>query len=160
ETKILRDNVREIASLCGSGSLLVELGSGQSSKTRLLLDHLDAPVAYVPIDISRAHLVRAAEALNGDYYPLEILPICADYNQDLTLPVPGRTSQKRVIFFPGSTIGNFEPVQAGQFLKRIGDWCEHGDGLLIGVDLRKKRQILDYAYNDSRGITAAFNLNL
>jgi len=160
ETKILRDNIGEIASWCGRECILVELGSGQSSKTRLLLDQLESPVAYVPIDISRPHLIRAAEALNGDYYPLEILPICADYNCPLSLPAPERNPKRKVVFFPGSTIGNFEPLEAVEFLKRFGTWCVAGDGLLIGVDLQKHRQILDGAYNDSRGVTAAFNLNL
>jgi dimethylhistidine N-methyltransferase len=160
ETKILRDNISEIAELCGAECFLVELGSGQSSKTRLLLDHLERPAAYVPIDISRRHLVRAAQGLNGDYYGLEILPVCADYIQPLMLPVPARRPKRRVIFFPGSTIGNFEPAQAISFLRRIANWCEPGDGLLIGVDLQKNEKLLHAAYNDSQGVTAAFNLNL
>src|ERR1051326_4667556 len=86
ETKILRNKMAEIARLCGWGCLLVELGSGNSSKTRLLLDHLDAPAAYVPIDISRSHLARAAQALKEDYFPLPILPVCADYHHALSLP--------------------------------------------------------------------------
>jgi len=160
ESKILRDNVAEIAALCGPRCLLVEFGSGNSSKTRLLLDCLDAPVAYVPIDISRAHLLRAAEALNGDYFPLEVLPVCADYNQRIILPAPARAPDRTVIFFPGSTIGNFEPWQAELFLRRLTTCCEAGDGLLIGVDLKKNREVLHRAYNDSKGVTAAFNLNL
>ena len=90
ETKILQDNIAEISAFCGSDCVLVELGSGSSSKTRLLLDHLETPVAYMPIDISGPHLLRAAEAINGDYFPLQILPVCADYNQPLRLPVPVR----------------------------------------------------------------------
>lgn len=160
ENRILRDNIAEIAALCGPRCLLVELGSGNSSKTRLLLDHLEEPVAYVPIDLSRAHLLRAADALNGDYYPLQILPICADYNQPLELPSPARSPERATIFFPGSTIGNFEPRQAAAFLRRIAGWCQPGDGLLVGVDLQKPREILHQAYNDAKGITAAFNLNL
>src|SRR5437667_2621933 len=160
ETKILQDNIAEISALCGSDCVLVELGSGRSSKTRLLLDHLETPVAYVPIDISRPHLLRAAEAINGDYFPLQILPVCADYNQPLRLPVPARTPKRQVIFFPGSTIGNFEPHQAAAFLRRLAGACQSGDGLLIGVDLQKSRDILYAAYNDAQGVTAAFNLNL
>ena len=160
ETKILRDNVEEISALCGSDCVLIELGSGRSSKTRLLLDHLETPVAYVPIDISRRHLLRAAEALNGDYFPLQVLPICADYNQPLKLPIPARIPKRKVIFYPGSTIGNFEPQPAAAFLRRLATWCQPGDGLLIGVDLQKSRDILRAAYNDARGVTAAFNLNL
>jgi dimethylhistidine N-methyltransferase len=160
ETEILRNNITEIAALCGPRCVLVEPGSGSSSKTRLLLDHLERPVAYVPIDISRAHLLSAARALNGDYFPLEILPVCADYNRPLTLPTPARNPGRTVIFFPGSTIGNFEPWQAAIFLRRIASWCKPGDGLLIGVDLQKSRELLHLAYNDAKGITAAFNLNL
>ena len=160
EIKILRDNVAEIAALCGPNCLLVELGSGSSSKTRLLLDHLETPVAYVPIDISRPHLLRAAAALNGDYFTLEILPVCADYNQRLNLPAPAKPAERTVIFFPGSTIGNFEPWQAVAFLRRLASWCGPGDGLLIGVDLQKSSRLLTAAYNDSKGVTAAFNLNL
>src|SRR5215468_3585444 len=115
ENKILGDNIPEIAALCGSRCLLVEIGSGNSSKTRLLLDHLREPVAYVPIDLSRAHLLRAADALNGDYFPLQILPVCADYNQPLRLPAPACRPERVTIFFPGSTIGNFEPWQAAAF---------------------------------------------
>lgn len=160
ETGILRDNMAEIASVCGPRCVVVEPGSGSSVKTRLLLDHLEDPVAYVPIDISRAHLVRAAEALNGDYFPLEVLPVCADYHQALRLPQPARSPRRTLVFFPGSTIGNFRPAEVVNFLQRMAAWCEPGDGLLIGVDLRKDPEILRRAYNDSRGITAAFNLNL
>ena len=105
ETKILRENIGEIIGLCGEDCFLVELGSGQSSKTRLLLDHLISAVAYTPIDISRAHLIRAAERLNGDYYPLEVLPVCADYNKPLRLPAPERSAKKKVIFFPDQPLG-------------------------------------------------------
>ncbi len=160
ETEILRNNVAQIATLCGPRCLLVELGSGSSSKTRWLLGHLERPVAYMPIDISRAHLLSAAEALNGDYSPIEILPVCADYNRPLTLPAPAREPVRTVIFFPGSTIGNFEPWQASIFLRRMTTWCKPGDGLLIGVDLQKNHEILHLAYNDAKGVTAAFNLNL
>jgi dimethylhistidine N-methyltransferase len=160
ETEILRNNIIEIASLCGPSCVLVEPGSGSSSKTRLLLDHLQRPVAYVPIDISQSHLFSTAQTLNGDYFPLEILPVCADYNQPLTLPTPARKPGRTVVVFLGSTIGNFEPWQAAIFLRRIANWCKPGDGLFIGVDLRKSRELLHLAYNDAKGITAAFNLNL
>jgi dimethylhistidine N-methyltransferase len=160
ETRILRDNIGKIAALCGPHCLLVELGSGTSTKTRLLLDYLKAPVAYVPIDISRSHLIHAAEGLNGDYGALEILPVCADYSDPLTLPAPAKTPGRVVVFFPGSTIGNFAPREAAAFLRRIATWCHPGDAFLVGVDLQKDRQILLAAYNDAKGITSAFNLNL
>lgn len=160
EISILRDKVGEVAALCGPRCLLVELGSGRSHKTRLLLEHLEEPVAYVPIDISRPHLLQASQALKSDYYPLEILPVCADYNQPLALPSPGKPPERRILFFPGSTIGNFEPWEAMTFLRSIAGWCAAGDGLLIGVDLEKEPEILRRAYNDAKGVTAAFNLNL
>lgn len=160
ESHILRDNIGEIVALCGSRCLLVELGSGSSSKTRLLLDHLPDLSAYVPIDISRRHLLRAAQVLHQDYVPLEILPVCADYNQSIRLPTPVHASDRTLVFFPGSTIGNFEPKEATVFLQRVASWCAPGDGLLIGVDLAKSGTILEAAYNDPQGVTAAFNLNL
>lgn len=160
ETSILRENITQIAELCGPRCRLVELGSGSSRKTRLLLEHLNSLAAYVPIDISRTHLVQAATALNGDYLPLEIIPVCADYNQHLTLPSPAKTPERTVLFFPGSTLGNFEPQEAQLFLRRLAGWCSPGDGLLIGIDLQKSRRILEAAYNDAKGITAEFNLNL
>jgi dimethylhistidine N-methyltransferase len=160
ESKILSDNIDDIASLCGTNCLLVELGSGSSTKTRLLLNHLEAPAAYVPIDISHRHLMEAAGRLSADFFPLEILPVSADYNAAFALPVSAKAPQRMVIFFPGSTIGNFEPRKAKQFLERVASWCQPGDGLLIGVDLQKDKAVLERAYNDAKGITAAFNLNL
>lgn len=160
EAGILARNLDAIAAFCGRDCLLVELGSGSSRKTRLLLDRLEAPAGYVPIDISRAHLRAAAATLAGEYPALEILPVCADYAQPLRLPAPDTPAERRVVFFPGSTIGNFHPPEAVRFLRRIRDWCEPGDRLIVGVDLEKRREILEPAYNDERGITAAFNLNL
>ena len=160
ELSILRTRMDEIAGVCGSEAIVVELGSGSSLKTRLLLDHLDAPVAYMPIDISRAQLIESAEVLNREYASVQILPVCADYSQPLLLPTPSRAAARRVIYFPGSTIGNFTPLEAEDFLRRIASWCRPGDGLLIGVDLRKDAEVLRRAYNDSSGVTAAFNLNL
>lgn len=160
ETQILSENMDEIAACCGADCLLVELGSGSSHKTRRLLEHLENPAAYVPIDISQRHLMNAAAKLRRDFFPLEVLPLCADYSETLELPTPTKTPERKVTFFPGSTIGNFEPQQARRFLERIASWSDPGDGLLIGVDLAKEKEILERAYNDSRGITAAFNLNL
>jgi dimethylhistidine N-methyltransferase len=160
ETGILQKRLPDIAELCGPRCAVVEPGSGSSAKTRLLLDHLESPVAYIPIEISRAHLVRAAKALNGDYFSLEILPVCADYHQPLQLPEPAQTPSRTLVFFPGSTIGNFERGEATEFLSRIAGWCQPGDALLVGVDLQKDPEVLHRAYNDSEGVTAAFNLNL
>jgi dimethylhistidine N-methyltransferase len=159
ETRILRESMGEISRLCGPGCLLIELGSGSSSKTRLLLEHLPRLAAYVPVEISRPALDQAAAELSRDF-PVEILPVCADYNQPIKLPHPSLIPERKMVFFPGSTIGNFAPEEAMNFLKRIAGWCSPGDGFLIGVDLQKDRTVLKRAYNDSRGVTAAFNLNL
>ena len=160
EISVLETHIGEIAALCGSECLLVELGSGSSKKTRLLLDHLTAPVAYVPIDIAREQLRRTTLELSAEYPCLEVIPFCRDYNNRWELPVPARPPQRTVTFFPGSTIGNLEPEQAQSFLERLALQSEYGDGLLIGVDLCKASAILEAAYNDCQGVTAAFNLNL
>jgi dimethylhistidine N-methyltransferase len=160
EMRILRDNVAEICTLFGRECRLVELGSGSSAKTRVLLDHLYEPAAYVPIDISRDHLLRSSDRLARIYPQLCVTPVCADFTNPLTLPEPPYAPQRTVAFFPGSTIGNLEPVQAEKFLRRIATLCGPGGGLLIGVDLKKDRLTLERAYNDRRGVTASFNLNL
>ena len=160
ELSILRSHIAEICGWCGPEAMIVELGSGSSLKTRLLLDHLEDPAAYAPIDISRTQLLEAAGELHREYACLELLPVCADYSQPLTLPEPSRSAARTVIYFPGSTIGNFTPGQAEDFLRRIASWCQPGDGLLIGIDLQKEPEVLRRAYNDSKGITARFNMNL
>lgn len=160
EVGILEENIDEICACCGSDCLLVELGSGSSTKTRLLLDHLRDPAAYMPIDISREQLLSTAQRLAEDYASVEILPVCADFTRPPRLPSPARRARRMVLFFPGSTIGNFEPAEAISFLGRLAALCRPQDGLLIGVDLHKPRAVLERAYNDARGVTAAFNLNL
>jgi dimethylhistidine N-methyltransferase len=160
EFGILRKNLEAIREFCGAECMLVELGSGSGRKTRLVLAALENPAAYVPIDISRAHLQRAATRLQDDYPILEILPICADYAQAIRLPESWIQPARNVVFFPGSTIGNFEPSEVTMFLRHIASWCQPGDRLIVGVDLEKGRELLEPAYNDADGITAAFNLNL
>jgi dimethylhistidine N-methyltransferase len=160
EMLILRDNVAEICTLFGPECRLIELGSGSSAKTRVLLDHLYEPGAYVPIDIARDHLLQSTARLARIYPELRITPVCADFTGALTLPEPAYAMQKTVAFFPGSTIGNLQPTEAEKFLSRIASLCGVGGGLLIGVDLKKDRLTLERAYNDARGITASFNLNL
>lgn len=159
EIGLLRRHAGEIAEAAGSEATLVEFGSGSSRKVRILLDALQAPAAYVPIDISRAHLMAAAQALAEDYPGLPVLAVCADYTRDFSLPgeVPDGTP---LGFFPGSTLGNFAPVEAARFLRRIAGLVGPGGGLLIGIDLKKDEAILHAAYNDPEGVTAAFNLNL
>ena len=160
EASIMAAHIGEMAELIGQRVRLIEYGCGNCEKVRFLLDHLDDPAAYVPIDISREQLKRVAEELSAGYPELEILPVCADYTSRFTLPASGRESQRTVVYFPGSTISNFAPISARKFLEQMAQVCGTGGGLLIGVDLKKDPAVLHRAYNDSRGITAAFNLNL
>jgi dimethylhistidine N-methyltransferase len=160
EQAIMREHLPEMAEAIGPEAMLIEYGSGSSVKTRQLLDALPSPAAYVPIDISREHLLRSAEALGEAYPGLEILPVAADYTEPLEIPQPSRPARRRVVYFPGSTIGNFEPIEARQFLRQVARVCGGDGGLLIGVDLKKDPAILHAAYNDAEGVTAAFNRNV
>ena len=160
ELAILREHAGEIAALLGPRCLLVEYGSGSSLKTRVLLDRQPQLAAYVPIDISREHLLASARRLRERYGELEVLPVCADYTGEYSLPVPSRPEARRAVFFPGSTIGNFEPSEAQAFLKRVTRVCGRGGGLVIGVDLHKDTETLEAAYDDGEGVSAAFALNL
>lgn len=160
EIGILRRHVAEIGALLGPRCRVVELGSGSGIKTNLLLQHLDAPAAYIPVDISKAQLLEFSISLSGSFPELEVLPVCADYTADLFLP-PTRTEAARTVaFFPGSTIGNLEPEDAEIFLRRIYQLVAPNGGLILGVDLKKDVAVLERAYNDPEGVTAAFNLNL
>lgn len=160
EEAIMEAHIVEIVSTLGPHVLLVEYGSGSSRKTRILLDHLRALAGYVPIDISRAHLVQAAERIASDYPDLPVLPICADYTADYRLPTLDGRVERTIVYYPGSTIGNFTPDAARGFLSRIARQVEPDGGLLIGVDLQKDEALLEAAYNDAEGVTAAFNKNL
>jgi len=160
ETAILRLHAHEIARCIGARSELIGLGTGAGTKTRILLEELEAPAVYIPIDISNKQL-RKSTALFRRLFPgLEILPVCTDYLEPFDLPAPQRNPARKVVYFPGSTIGNFEPDEAINFLRRILALCEKKGALLIGVDLQKDRHVLERAYNDSAGVTAQFNLNL
>ena len=160
ETAILRLYAHEMAQCIGARCELIGLGTGAGTKTRILLEELEAPAVYIPIDISKEQL-RQSTALFHQLFPqLEILPVCTDYLQPFDLPSPVRTAACKIVYFPGSTIGNFEPVEATEFLRRIVDLCDKDGGLLIGVDLQKDPDVLERAYNDSQGVTAQFNLNL
>jgi len=158
EQKILTDNAEEIAQIIGHNCLLIELGSGNCEKVRLLLDTL-RPAAYVPVDISKDHLCKAADALSKDYPWLDVVAACIDFTQPLDLAFCP-DNLKRVAFFPGSSIGNFEPEAAAKLLSQIKESIGPGGGLLIGIDVKKQKEILDNAYNDNAGKTAAFNLNV
>lgn len=160
EASIMQTHIREMVELIGSRALLVEYGSGNCRKVRVLLDNLRDLAAYLPVDISREQLAHVARELAVDYPALEILPVCADYMSNFQLPKPERNYNHVVTYFPGSTIGNFEPITAKQFLRHIATVCGTGGALLIGIDLKKDDNVLHRAYNDSEGLTAAFNLNL
>ena len=158
EIAILKQHGEEMASLLGNQCLLVELGSGSSQKIRLLLDALQ-PTAYMPIDISKQHLLQSAQMLANDYPDLEIHAVCTDYSSDFNLPYYPDNKPKAA-FFPGSSIGNFEPIHAQELLHQLAQLLGPNSTLLIGVDLKKDPQHLNAAYNDAAGVTAAFNLNL
>ena len=159
ELSILRACVGELAELAGPRCMLVEYGSGAGEKIRLLLDAMQDPAAYVPIDISGEQLTRVASELRALYPAIAVMPMCADYTRNVHLPA-APWGMRRVAFFPGSTIGNFHPAEAAAFLSRIRRAIGPSGGLILGVDRRKDERILDAAYNDRRGITAEFNLNL
>lgn len=159
ELQIMELHAGEMADALGPRCTLVELGSGSSVKTRLLLDRMTDPAAYVPIDISGQHLDESVARLAAEYPGLMIRPLEADYSEPFSLPtIPdaGRTA----IYFPGSTIGNLSRLEAAVFLKRLAGLTGTGGALLVGADLVKERSLLEPAYNDARGVTARFNLNL
>ena len=158
ERAILEQNSEEISQFCGKHCIFIEPGSGSSEKVRLLLDELK-PAVYVPVDISSDYLRESALAVGRDFPWLPVHAICADFNQEWQLPndIP---EGKKVIFYPGSTIGNLEPSGAIAFLTHLHMSIEADGGVLVGVDLHKSEEQLNAAYNDSRGVTAQFNLNL
>jgi dimethylhistidine N-methyltransferase len=160
ERKLLLANIEEISGICGEDCLLVELGNISPTTTHLLFERPGLAGAYVPIDGAPAQLERTSEALRREYPALEVRPVCANYREFPGLPVPARPCRKRVTFLPGSGIGDVDPDEAHEFLRTLASQSHHGDGLLIGVDLQKSRAVLEAAYNDSKGVTAAFNLNL
>jgi dimethylhistidine N-methyltransferase len=159
ELGILTANAREIAAHMEPRAEIVEFGAGSLRKVRLLLDAMDSPARYLPIDISGEHLAHSALSLQHDYPRLQVQPVVADYTQRLLLPAILPGAGKRVGFFPGSTIGNFSPAEALHFLQ-ITAQVLRGGALLLGADLIKDPDVLHAAYNDAQGVTAAFNLNL
>ena len=160
EQAIMDAHAVEMAEQLGEKVMLVEFGSGSSSKTRVLLDHLNRPAAYVPLDISEEHLLKTASCLREHYPELEILPLVADFTQPFELPTSRIEPSHAAVYFPGSTIGNFEPHAAIRMLKMIAGILGKEGGLLIGVDLQKPTTIIEAAYNDSEKVTDAFNLNV
>ena len=160
EIDILDRHRAEIAAHLGPQIDLIGLGTGSGTKTRILIDALEKPAVYIPVDISDKQLRKSTALFHKIFPDLEILPVCADYLQPVALPSPSRKATRNVVYFPGSTIGNFGPDEATEFLCRIANVCRHDGALLIGVDLRKDRDVIEAAYNDTAGITAQFNLNL
>ena len=159
ELAILRACAPEIAERAGPAAQMIELGGVNSLKARILLDALEEPAAYIPIDISREHLKASVQALGAERPDLEVLAVCADYTRPLTLPeAPG--GGMRLGFFPGSTIGNLQPDEATLFLAAWAGRLGPGSAMVVGVDLRKDAAILEPAYDDAQGVTADFSRNL
>lgn len=160
EFGIMRDNVDELADLVGTQASLIEYGSGSSRKTRVLLDHLHDLAVYVPVDISEEHLIASAQAIRSEFPGLEVLPVVADFTKPFALPVPAVMPLRNIVYFPGSTIGNFTNAAAQELLAVMYDEAGEDGAMLIGVDLQKDPAIIERAYNDSAGVTAEFNLNM
>jgi dimethylhistidine N-methyltransferase len=160
EMTILRTAADQIAELLGDAAL-IEFGSGSSQKVRIILDAAPQLSTYVALDISKQHLQESCVDLTKAYPRLETIAICTDYTQPVQLPIiPSLHQRRKVGFFPGSSIGNLEPEAAISFLKNTATLLGPGGGLLIGVDLKKSKDILEPAYDDRQGISAAFALNL
>ena len=160
ELGIMRDNVDEIADLVGKQASLIEFGSGSSLKTRVLLEHLSELAAYVPVDISEEHLLASAKDIREQFPHIDVLPVVADFTQQFALPTPMVMPVRNIVYFPGSTIGNFEESIAMELLRVMHHEAGKGGALLIGVDLQKDPDLIERAYNDSAGVTAEFNLNM
>jgi L-histidine Nalpha-methyltransferase len=157
ETDIMSRHAPAMAALLGAQIALIELGSGNGAKTRLLLDALVQPHAYVPVDIAASSLARTARAMQRDYPRLQVLPLCADFTRPMELPPLG--SARRLLYFPGSTIGNYAPEDAVRLLRSMRELAGPEGAALIGFDLIKERSLLERAYDDAAGVTAEFNLN-
>jgi len=157
---IMEAHVDEMTDLIGEQASLIEFGAGSGMKTRLLLEHMHSPAAYVPVDISEEHLLDSQQNIQADFPGIEVLPVAADFLHPFELPSPKTMPLRNVVYFPGSTIGNFEHDDALELLRVMHAEAGAGGALLIGVDLQKDANVIDAAYNDSAGVTAAFNLNM
>ncbi len=160
ELGIMRDNIDEIVALVGKQASLIEFGSGSSLKTRVLLEHLSELAAYVPVDISEEHLHTSADEIRSEFPHVDILPVVADFTRRFDLPTPMVMPVRNVVYFPGSTIGNFEHDMAMELLRVMHLEAGKNGALMIGVDLQKDPKVIEDAYNDSAGVTAEFNLNM
>ncbi len=157
ELAMMRGHVAEMAAALGDGCALIEFGSGSGIKTEILIGAM-RPVSYLPVDISRDALCTSAQRIALRHAPLQVTAVCADYMRLDELPLDA--GARRVIYFPGSTIGNLTPEEALDFLARSRRIAGRGGAMLVGVDLKKDPVLLNAAYNDTQGVTAAFNLNL
>ena len=160
ELEIMRTHVDAMAALIGKQASLIEYGSGSSLKTRILLEHLDELAAYVPVDISADHLYASAQKIRSEFPALAVHPVVADFTKPFALPTPETMPVKNVVYFPGSTLGNFEYAEAMELLRVMYGEAGAGGALLIGLDLQKDPGIIHRAYNDAKGVTAKFNLNM
>ena len=160
ELEIMRRHLPEVARLVGPGAAIIEFGAGSNLKVRRLLEHLERPAAYVPVEISGDYLLEQAEDLASDFPGLSVEPVTADFTRPFELPRHPVAPRRNLVFFPGSTIGNFTRPQAQRLLEVMCDQAKPGGALLIGVDLEKDVSVLEAAYNDRSGVTAEFNLNM
>lgn len=160
ELALLQARATEIADAVGPRAHVVEYGSGSGRKTRLLLDALEDPVAYTPIEISRSALLASVERLDREFDDIEVLPVLADFTQPVPLPEPARSAGLALVFFPGSTLGNFTGPEAVCLLRAMRETMGDRGGTLLGIDLQKSPEIIAAAYNDAAGVTAAFTRNL
>ncbi|MAZ98218.1 MAG: L-histidine N(alpha)-methyltransferase [Rhodospirillaceae bacterium] len=160
EIEILKLNAKDIASEIGDNVALIEYGSGALEKIQILLNVLENPAGIIPVDISKDQLIEATAELQTMYPDLKIIPIPADFTKPISIPKLSPAPANRVAFFPGSTIGNFEPNLAISFLQGVTDTIGPGGLLLIGFDLKKQTETLVAAYDDKAGITETFNKNI
>ena len=160
ELQIMRNNIDDIVAMVGTQASLIEFGSGSSLKTRVLLEHLTELAAYVPVDISEDHLHTSAEEIRREFPHIDVVPVVADFTKQFDLPTPMVMPIRNVVYFPGSTIGNFEHDVAMELLRVMHHEAGKNGALLIGVDLQKSPKLIEDAYNDSAGVTAEFNLNM
>jgi len=160
EIAIMRDHAGDIADTLGPDVRLVEYGSGSGIKTRMLLEHLETPVAYVPVEISRSALMESVAELATRFPDVPMQPVCADFTQPLRLPVAARSPRRTAIYFPGSTIGNFEAKDAVRILRQMRAEMGEGGAVVVGVDLKKDPAQIEAAYNDAAGVTRDFTLNM
>lgn len=160
ELALLQASAPEISDAVGPCAHVVEYGSGSGRKTRLLLDALEDPVAYTPIEISESALLASVERLDREFGDVEMLPVCADFTQPFQIPQPEREAKQTLVFFPGSTLGNFSEDESVGLLRAMRQTMGARGRALIGIDMQKSSALLEAAYNDEAGVTAAFTLNL